>query len=145
MGGKDTIVVDADADVDAAVEGVTAAAFGFQGQKCSACSRAVVDAKIYDQFLEKLKATPDGDGSLLDHTLYLYGSGMSNGDKHDHTNLPILVAGGGSGKGRRHIRYDKPTPLANLHLTLLDKAGVRLDSFADSNGKIPGLLEPLAL
>jgi hypothetical protein len=100
---------------------------------------------LFAAFLEKLKATPDGDGSLLDHTVYLYGSGMSNGDKHDHTNLPVLVAGGGAGKGRRHIRYDKPTPLANLHLTLLDKAGVRLDSFADSNGKIPGLLEPLAL
>jgi hypothetical protein len=75
----------------------------------------------------------------------LYGSGMSNGDKHDHTNLPVLVAGGGSGKGGRHIQYTKPTPLANLHLTLLDRAGVRLDSFADSTGKIPQLLEPLAL
>jgi len=65
---------------------------------------------------------------------------MSNGDKHDHTNLPILVAGGGSGKGQRHIRYERPTPLANLHLTLLDRAGVRLDSFADSNGEVNDLL-----
>jgi hypothetical protein len=100
---------------------------------------------LFASFLEKLKATPDGDGSLLDHTVYLYGSGMSNGDKHDHTNLPILVAGGGTGKGGRHIQYAKPTPLANLHLTLLDRAGVRLDSFADSTGKIPELLEPLSL
>ncbi|HZO56023.1 MAG TPA: hypothetical protein VFB63_25160, partial [Bryobacteraceae bacterium] len=65
----------------------------------------------------------------------------------DHVNLPIVVAGGAAGKlkGGRHIRYAKPTPLANLHLTLLDRAGVRLDAFADSNGKIPELLEPLPL
>mgnify|MGYP000885101520 CR=1 FL=1 len=90
---------------------------------------------------------PDGEGSLLDHSLVLYGSGMSNADVHDHVNLPILVAGGGAGrmKGGRHIRYSQPTPLANLHLTLLDKAGVRLDSFADSQGRIPELLEPLAV
>jgi hypothetical protein len=100
---------------------------------------------LFASFLQKMRATPDGDGSLLDHTVYLYGSGMSNGDKHDHTNLPVLVAGGGSGRGGRHIRFAEPTPLANLHLTLLDRAGVRLDSFADSNGRIPELLEPLAL
>jgi hypothetical protein len=100
---------------------------------------------LFADFLKKLKATPDGDGSLLDHTAYLYGSGMSNGDKHDHTNLPILVAGGGAGRGGRHIRFDKPTPLANLHLTLLDRAGVRLDSFADSTGKIPEVLQPASL
>ena len=102
---------------------------------------------LFAYFLEKLKATPDGNGSLLDHSLYLYGSGMGNADKHDHVNLPIVVAGGAAGKvkGGRHIRYAQPTPLANLHLTLLDRAGVRLDSFADSKGKIPELLEPLAL
>ena len=62
---------------------------------------------------------------------------MGNPNVHDHTNLPILVAGGAAGKmkGGRHIRYDEPTPLANLHLTLLDKVGVRLDSFADSTGQ----------
>ncbi|MFN3326238.1 MAG: DUF1552 domain-containing protein [Bryobacteraceae bacterium] len=97
---------------------------------------------LFAYYLEKLKATPDGDGSLLDHSMILYGSGMSNPDLHDHTNLPILVAGGGAGKlkGARHIRYAEPTPLANLHLTLLEKAGVRLDSFADSNGKVDELL-----
>jgi hypothetical protein len=102
---------------------------------------------LFAAFLEKLKATPDGDGSLLDHSLYLYGSGMSNADVHDHVNLPILVAGGGAGKlkGGRHIRYAEPTPLANLHLTLLDKVGVRLDSFADSQGKVTELLQPLSL
>jgi hypothetical protein len=102
---------------------------------------------LFAAFLEKLKATPDGDGSLLDHSIYLYGSGMSNADVHDHVNLPILVAGGGAGKlkGGRHIRYAEPTPLANLHLTLLDKVGVRLDSFADSQGKVTELLQPLSL
>jgi hypothetical protein len=99
---------------------------------------------LFAYFLEKLKATPDGDGSLLDHSVYLYGSGMGNPDVHDHVNLPILVAGGRSKSGR-HIKYAQPTPLANLHLTLLDKAGVRLDRFADSQGKVKELLEPLSL
>jgi len=100
---------------------------------------------LFAYFLERLKATPDGDGTLLDHSTYLYGSGMGDADKHDHTNLPILVAGGGSVKGGRHVRYDKAEPLANLHLTLLDRAGVRLDSFADSRGKVKELMEPLSL
>ena len=96
---------------------------------------------LFAYFLEKLKATPDGDGTLLDHSLYLYGSGMGNPNVHDHVNLPILVAGGtGRVKGGRHIRYAEPTPLANLHLTLLERAGVRLDGFADSKGKIDELL-----
>ena len=101
---------------------------------------------LFAEFLAKLKATPEGDGSLLDHGLYLYGSGMGNPNLHDHVNLPILVAGGAAGKmrGGRHIRYATPTPLANLHLTLLDKVGVRLDDFADSRGKIDELFEPLA-
>ncbi len=102
---------------------------------------------LFAYFLNKLKATPDGNGSLLDHSAYLYGSGMSNADKHDHVNLPILVAGGGAGriKGGRHIKYSEPTPLANLHLTLLDMAGVHLDAFADSQGKVKELIEPLSL
>ncbi len=96
---------------------------------------------LFAYFLEKLKATPDGDGTLLDHSLYLYGSGMGNPNVHDHVNLPILVAGGtGRVKGGRHIRYAEPTPLANLHLTLLERAGVRLDGFADSKGTIDELL-----
>ena len=100
---------------------------------------------MFAGFLEKLKATPDGNGSLLDHTLCLYGSGMGNPNVHDHTNLPILVAGGAAGgmQGGRHIRYDEPTPLANLHLTLLDKVGIHLDSFGDSQGMIDELLQPL--
>ena len=102
---------------------------------------------LFAEFLGKLKATPEGNGTLLDHSLYLYGSGIGNPNVHDHTNLPILVAGGAAGgmKGNRHIKYDKPTPLANLHLTLLDKVGVHLDSFADSTGKLDELGEPLAI
>ncbi len=98
-------------------------------------------------FLEKLKASQDGDGSLLDHSMILCGSGMGNPDVHDHANLPILVAGGGAGrlKGGRHIRYKDPVPLANVHLTLLEKAGIRLESFADSRGKVAELLEPVSL
>ena len=102
---------------------------------------------LFAEFLMKLKATPEGNGTLLDHSLYLYGSGMGNPNLHDHTNLPILVAGGAAGKmrGGRHIRFAKPTPLANLHLTLLDKVGVRLDSFADSQGMVDELFEPLSM
>jgi hypothetical protein len=102
---------------------------------------------LFAYFLEKLKATPDGNGSLLDHSVYLYGSGMGNPNVHDHVNLPILVAGGAAGslKGGRHIKYDQPAPLANLHLTLLEKGGVHLDRFADSNGLVPDLLEPMSL
>ncbi len=97
---------------------------------------------LFGYLLEKLKTTPDGDGSLLDHSMYMYGSGMGDPNLHDHINLPILVAGGGAGrlKGGRHIRYADRTPLANLHLTLLEKAGVRMDSFADSKGKVEELL-----
>ena len=102
---------------------------------------------LFAEFLAKLKATKEGNGTLLDHSLILYGSGMGNPNVHDHINLPILVAGGAAGgmKGGRHIRFDKAIPLANLHLTLLDKVGVRLDKFGDSNGKVDGLFEPLGL
>jgi hypothetical protein len=102
---------------------------------------------LFAEFLEKLKSTPDGDGSLLDNTVYLYGSGMGNSSLHDHENLPILVAGGAACgmRGGRHIQYKEGTPLANLHLTLLDRVGVHLDSFGDSKGKIDDLFEPMSL
>jgi hypothetical protein len=98
---------------------------------------------LFSQFLQKMKTIPDGDGSLLDHTVYLYGSGMGNPSLHDHENLPILVAGGaGTGlKGGRHIKYEKAAVLANLHLTLLDRVGIHLDSFVDSTGKVEDLFE----
>ena len=98
---------------------------------------------FFAEFLEKLKMTPDGDGSLLDNTVYLYGSGMGNPSLHDHVNLPILVAGGKNTglRGGRHIRYSKGTPLANLHLTLLDRVGVQLESFQDSTDKVETLFD----
>jgi len=99
---------------------------------------------LFAYYLGKLRDTKDGDGSLLDHSVVLYGSGMGNPDIHDHTNLPILLAGGGGKlKGGRCIRFAQPTPLANLHLTLLDKVGVSLEAFADSQGRIHELGEPL--
>jgi hypothetical protein len=102
---------------------------------------------LFAEFLAKLRATPEGDGNLLDHSLILYGSGMGNPNVHDHDDLPILVAGGAAGRmrGGRHIRFARPTPLANLHLTLLDKVGVRLDSFADSRGRMDELFEPVEM
>jgi len=102
---------------------------------------------LFAYFLDKLKATREGNGSLLDNTVYLYGSGLGNSSIHDHDNLPILVAGGAACgmKGGRHIRYETGTPLANLHLTLLDRVGVRLDKFGDSSGKIEDLFDPVAL
>jgi len=102
---------------------------------------------LFAEFLQKLKSTHEGNGTLLDHSLVLYGSGIGNPNVHDHTNLPILVAGGSATgmKGGRHLKYAKATPLANLHLTLLDKAGVHLDSFADSRGTVDELFEPLSI
>jgi hypothetical protein len=102
---------------------------------------------LFGYFLGKLQSIEDGDGTLLDQTTYLLGSGMGNPDVHDHANLPIVVARGGAGRrsGGYHIKYRELTPLANLHLSLLDHAGVHLDSFVDSTGRVDGLFEPLAL
>jgi len=90
--------------------------------------KALIDRHIVSllaYFLEKLKATPDGDGTLLDHTFVIYGGGLGNGNNHDHTNLPCLLAGGNAFlKSGRHLRYDKKTPMANLFLSLLDRIGV---------------------
>jgi hypothetical protein len=88
--------------------------------------------------LDRLSATPDGDGTLLDHCTLLYGTGMGDCNAHDPRNIPLLLAGGGAGqlKGGRHIRYPKETPLANLHLTLLEKFGVKLDRIGDSTGRL---------
>jgi hypothetical protein len=102
---------------------------------------------LFAYYLERLKATPEGNGNLLDNSLLLYGSGMGNPNVHNHTDLPIIVAGGAAGgmQGGRHITYKEPTPLANLHLSLLDKVGVKLDSFGDSQGKLDEFLNPLAV
>jgi hypothetical protein len=89
-------------------------------------------------FLGRLKATPDGDGTLLDHIVVLYGCGISNSNMHTHDNLPILVAGGGAGalKGGRHLTVTKDTPLTNLQLTLLNKLDVPVDGLGDSTGRL---------
>ena len=102
---------------------------------------------LFGDFLEQLAAVQDGEGSLLDHSLYMYGSGMGNPNVHDHVRLPVVVAGGGAmrTKGGRHINYKEPTPMANLHLTLLDLAGVNLETWSDSTGKIETLLDPVSL
>jgi hypothetical protein len=89
-------------------------------------------------FLRKLQAIPDGDGSLLDHTVVLYGSGMSDGNTHNNFSVPVVVVGGLDQKikANRHLRYPKGTPLANLQLTLMMKFGVPAESFGDSTGKL---------
>jgi hypothetical protein len=88
--------------------------------------------------LDKLRSIPDGEGTLLDHTLMLYGSGMSNSNVHNHSPLPILLAGGAAGnlKGGRHVKYPEDTPMSNLLLTILHKAGVEQPSIGDSTGPL---------
>ncbi len=102
---------------------------------------------LFAEFLAKLKTTPEADGSLLDHSIFLYGSGMGDPDAHDHSNLPILVAGGAASglRGNRHLEFAQPTPLSNLHLTLLNKVGVPMERFSDSTGKIDHLFDPIQL
>jgi len=100
---------------------------------------------LFAEYLKKLKATPDGDGSLLDHMMILYGAGISNSNAHAADNLPQLLVGGGSGqlKGGRHIKYtDKPSN-ANLLVAIMDKMGVPVDKVGGSTGKVQ--LDPLSL
>ena len=94
--------------------------------------------QTFTYLLEKLRSVSDGDGSLLDHSMILYGSGLSDSDRHSHENMTALLLGGGAGqiKGNQHIRCQQGTPLADLHLTTLDKMGVRLDRFGDSTGRL---------
>src|SRR5947208_7056019 len=93
--------------------------------------------QMFARFLEKLRATPDGDGTLLDHATMMYGAGMADSNSHSPIDIPLILAGGGAGnlKGGRHIRF-RNTPLANLHLTLLDQFGVHCDRIGDSTGRI---------
>jgi hypothetical protein len=88
-----------------------------------------------------MQSTRDGDGSLLDHSVLLYGSNMSNSNAHNHFPLPNLVLGGASGRltGNRHLRYPDHTPMTNLLLSVLDKAGVDLETLGDSTGKMTDL------
>jgi len=92
-------------------------------------------------FVKKLAAIPDGEGTLLDHAMFLYGSNMSNSDKHNGYPLPTVLVGGGNGKlrGSQHLELPEPTPLANLHLTILDRINAKQDRFGDSTGLIAGI------
>jgi hypothetical protein len=106
-------------------------------QKMLKCTKIqTYHVKLFADYLEKLRATPDGDGSLLDHVILLFGGGISNSDRHTHGPLPTLLLGGGSGtlKGNRHLVYPEDTPLTNLQLTLLAKLGVPVDKIGDSTG-----------
>ena len=87
---------------------------------------------LFADFLKRMKEIPEGEGTLLDNSVYMYGSGM-------------VVAGGAAGKGNRHLKFDDPTPLSNLHLTLLNKIGVPMESFADSTGTVDDLFDPVNL
>ncbi len=107
---------------------------------------AQIDAmfiRMFAYYLDKLQSTPDGDGSLLDHMAIVYGSGTGDGNAHTHHDLPTLIAGGAAGqiKGGRHIRYPKETPLNNLFVNLLEKAGIPTDKFGDSTGRLQYLSE----
>jgi len=95
-------------------------------------------AKTFAYMVEKLHASPDGEGNLLDHSLLLYGSGMSNSNQHDHSPLPIVLVGGAAGrlKGGRHIRVAPNTPLSNLQVAMLHKLGIEEHSFGDSTGVV---------
>jgi hypothetical protein len=120
---------------------------GFHGASHHSNARAKMDSfalinryhiQMLAYFIEKLQSTPDGDGTLLDRTVVLYGSSMSNGNQHDHDPLPVVVVGGLSGqlKGGRHIVTPAHTPMSNLMLALLDKFGVQQKSFGDSTAKL---------
>jgi hypothetical protein len=109
--------------------------------KCTVIQKHHVS--LFAAYLEKLRSTPDGDGSLLDHMIILYGAGLSNSDRHTHSPLPTLVLGGGAGtiKGGRHLVYPDETPLTNLHVTLLDKMGIPAEKLGDSTGQFKELSE----
>ncbi len=120
---------------------------GFHGASHHSNARAKMDSfalinryhvQMLAYFIDKLQSTPDGDGNLLDHSVVVYGSSMSNGNQHDHDPLPVVVAGGLSGqlKGGRHIVTPAHTPMSNLLLTLLEKFGVQQKSFGDSTAKL---------
>jgi len=108
-------------------------------EKCAKIQRYHI--ALFADYLAKLRDTPDGDGSLLDHVILLFGAGISNSDRHTHGPLPTFLAGGGAGtlKGGRHIVYPEHTPLTNLQLTLLNKLGVPTEKLGDSNGQFKEL------
>jgi hypothetical protein len=110
-------------------------------EKCAKIQRHHI--ALFAEYLEKLQTTQDGDGSLLDHVILLFGAGISNSDRHTHGPLPTLLLGGGAGtlKGGRHVVYPEHTPLTNLQLTLLNKLGVPFEKLGDSNGHFKEMSE----
>ncbi|MGE3512530.1 MAG: DUF1552 domain-containing protein [Vicinamibacterales bacterium] len=107
--------------------------------KIAKCAKVnLFHMQMFAYFLDRLRATPDGEGNLLDSSIIMYGSGMSDGNVHAHLDLPLLLAGGAAGhlKGGRHLRYPSGTPVTNLHLTVLDKLGIPMERFGDSTGML---------
>jgi hypothetical protein len=94
--------------------------------------------QLYAYLLDKLRSTPDGDGTLLDHSVVVLGSSMANPNEHDHAPVPMVIAGGASGriKGGRHIAVPERTPQSNLWLSLIDRFGITMESFGDSIGQV---------
>ncbi len=94
--------------------------------------------KLMQYFFDRMRSIPDGDGSLLDHSLIVYGATLGDGNLHTYKNLPVLLMAGGvaNTQGARHIKYPQDTPMANLYLTLLDKLGIHIDKFGDSTGRL---------
>jgi len=99
--------------------------------------------ELFAYFLQKLKSTKEADGSLLDHALVVYGSGLADGNRHTHEALPVILAGGGDGsvKGGRHVVYREGTPVTNLYVSMLERMGVVVDRFGDSTGRLDRLSE----
>jgi hypothetical protein len=113
-------------------------------EKLEKCTKIQIHhVTLFTKYLERLRSTPDGNGSLLDNLVILFGAGLSNSDRHTHSPLPTVVVGGGAGaiKGGRHLVYQEGTQLANLHVTLLDKVGVAVDKLGDSTGRFRELSE----
>ena len=97
--------------------------------------------ELFSRMLQRMSTIDEGGSSLLDNVLICYGGGISDGNKHNHDDLPILLAGGGGGtvQGGRHIVYEKKTPICNLYLELLSRAGIEAESFGDSTGLLGNL------
>jgi hypothetical protein len=111
-------------------------------EKLEKCTKIQLHhVSLFTSYLEKLHSIQDGDGSLLDHMVILFGAGLSNSDRHTHSPLPTVVVGGSAIKGGRHLIYKEGTPLTNLHVTLLDKVGVPVDKLGDSTGTFRELSE----
>jgi len=102
----------------------------------------VLHMELFAKFIAKLAATPDGDGTLLDHAIVVYGSGIADGNKHTHEDLPVVVAGHGGGLlGGRHLLYPENTPMTNFYLTMLDRIGVKEETIGDSTGRVEHLTD----